>query len=61
MGGKIEIITGRERQGHWSMADKQRIVAETAEPGARVCDVAVRHSVAESLVSHGGVRCANIS
>ena len=50
MDGMVEIITGRERRRRWSMADKLRIVAEAQEPGARVCDVAVRHSVSESLV-----------
>jgi transposase len=41
----IEIITGRERRRRWSVADKLRIVAESQEPGVRVCDVAARHDV----------------
>ena len=48
----IEIITGRERRRRWSVADKLRIVAESQEPGARVCDVAARHDVSPSLL-HG--------
>jgi transposase len=48
----IEIITGRERRRRWSVAEKLRIVAESREPGARVCDVAARHDVSPSLL-HG--------
>ena len=50
MDGMVEIITGRERRRRWSVSDKLRIVAEAQEPGARICDVAARHSVSESLV-----------
>lgn len=50
MSGVVEIITGRERRRRWSVADKLRIVAETREAGARVCDVAARHELCESLV-----------
>ena len=46
----MQIITGRERRRRWSVKDKLRIVGELAEPGARACDVAARHSVCESLV-----------
>jgi transposase len=48
----IEIITGRERRRRWSIAEKLRIVAESQEPGTRVCDVAARHDVSPSLL-HG--------
>ncbi len=48
----IEIITGRERRRRWSVVEKLRIVAESQEPGARVCDVAARHDVSPSLL-HG--------
>jgi transposase len=48
----IEIITGRERRRRWGVAEKLRIVAESQEPGARVCDVAARHDVSPSLL-HG--------
>ena len=50
--GMIEIITGRERRRRWSVAEKLRIVAESQEPGVRVCDVAARHDVSPSLL-HG--------
>ncbi len=48
----IEIITGRERRRRWSGVEKLRLVAESQEPGARVCDVAARHDVSPSLL-HG--------
>ena len=50
--GMIEIITGRERRRRWSVVEKLRIVAESQEPGARVCDVAARHDVSPSPL-HG--------
>ena len=50
MDGVVEIITGRERRRQWSTADKLRIVGETHEPGVRVCDVAARHGLCQSLV-----------
>ena len=50
MDGVVEIITGRERRRRWSTADKLRIVGETHEPGVRVCHVAARHGVCESLL-----------
>ena len=46
----IEIITGRERRRRWGIAEKLRIVAESREPGTRVCDVAARHDVCPSLL-----------
>jgi transposase len=49
-GGRIEIITGRERRRRWSIEEKLRIVAETEEPGARVTDVAARHGVYPGLL-----------
>ena len=50
MDGVVEIITGRERRRQWSTADKLRIVGETHEPGVRVCHVAARHGLCESLL-----------
>ncbi len=50
MDGVVEIITGRERRRRWSTADKLRIVGETLEPGVRVCHVAARHGMCESLL-----------
>jgi len=46
----IEIITGRERRRRWGIAEKFRIVAESLESGARVCDVAVRYDACPSLL-----------
>lgn len=53
----IEIITGRERRGRWGVTEKPRIVAESRESGARVCDVSARHDVIPSLL-HGWWRPA---
>jgi transposase len=50
MDGVLEIITGRERRRRWRTDEKLRIVAALEEPGARVCDVAARYDVCESLV-----------
>ena len=50
MDGVVEIITGRERRRQWSTADKLHIVAETRESGVRVCHVAARHGLCESLL-----------
>ncbi len=50
MDGVVEIITGRERRRQWGTADKLRIVGETHEAGARVCNVAARHGLCESLL-----------
>ena len=50
MDGVVEIVTGRERRRRWGAEAKLRIVTELDEPGARVCDVAARHGVCESLL-----------
>ena len=50
--GTIEIITGRERRRRWSVSEKLRIVAESQEAGARICDVAARYDVYPRLL-HG--------
>lgn len=39
-----------ERRRRWGYEDKVRIVEETMEPGAIVCNVARRHGVSQSLV-----------
>jgi transposase len=49
-GGRIEIITGRERRRRWSLDEKLRIVAETDEAGVRVSEVAARHGVYPGLL-----------
>ncbi len=50
MDGVVKIIIGRERRRQWSRADKLCIVGETHELGARVCDVAARPGLCESLL-----------
>lgn len=50
MDGVVEIVTGRERRRRWSTAEKLRIVAEAAEPGAVMRAVAVRNGICESLL-----------
>ena len=55
--GTIENITGRERRRRWSVAEKLRIVAESQEPGVRICDVVARHDVSSGLL-HGWRRLA---
>lgn len=47
---RIEILTGPGRRRRWSAAEKERIVAETLEPGARVSEVARRWQVCPQQV-----------
>jgi len=42
---RIEIFTGAGRRRAWSAEEKARIVAESHESGARVCQVARRHGL----------------
>ena len=49
--GKVEIITGVERRRRWRLEEKLRIVAEAAEPGARVSEVARRNEVSRGLLT----------
>jgi transposase len=46
---RVEVL-GAERRRHWRYEDKVRIVEETMQPGAVVCDVARRHGLSQSLV-----------
>jgi len=39
---RVEVLTGPGRRRKWSDDDKARIVAETSQPGAVVCEVAQR-------------------
>lgn len=39
---KYPLSTGRERRRQWRIAEKLRIVVESRESGARVCDIAAR-------------------
>jgi transposase len=50
--GTVEIIGGRERRRHWSVAEKLRIVGETHERGVCVRAVAARHDVYPSLLHY---------
>jgi transposase len=47
---RVEVLTGPGRRRSWSDDEKARIVAETAEPGARVTDVARRWQVSAQQV-----------
>ena len=46
----MTLITGNERRRRWSDEERARILAEIAEPGAVVADVARRADVCTSLV-----------
>src|SRR3954470_85772 len=47
---RVEVLTGPGRRRSWSDDEKARIVAETAEPGARVTEVARRWQVSPQQV-----------
>ena len=47
---RIEVLTGPGRRRRWSDDDKARIIAETAQPGAVVTDVARRWQVSPQQV-----------
>ncbi|MBV1800382.1 IS66-like element accessory protein TnpA [Siccirubricoccus sp. G192] len=47
---RIEVLTGPGRRRKWSDDDKARIVAESAEPGAVVTEVARRWQVSPQQV-----------
>jgi transposase len=47
---RIEVLTGPGRRRQWSDDDKARIVAETAQPGAVVTEVARRWQVTPQQV-----------
>ncbi|KAB2661112.1 transposase [Brucella tritici] len=42
---RMEIISGIERRRRWSKAAKLEILAEAAQPGVRIGDVARRHDI----------------
>ena len=46
----IEVLTGPGRRRRWSDDDKARIIAETAQPGAVVTEVARRWQVSPQQV-----------
>jgi transposase len=47
---RIEVLTGSGRRRRWSDDDKARIIAETAQPGAVVTEVARRWQVSPQQV-----------
>jgi transposase len=47
---RIELLTGPGRRRRWSDDDKARIVAETAQPGAVITEVARRWQVSRQQV-----------
>jgi transposase len=47
---QMTLITGNERRRRWSDEERSRILAEIAEPGAVIAEVARRADVCTSLV-----------
>jgi transposase len=47
---RIEVLTGPVRRRKWSDDDKARIIAETADLGARVTEVARRWQISPQQV-----------
>ncbi len=48
---RMELITGKRRRRSWTDQEKARIVAESAETGANISEVARRHGVARGVLS----------
>ena len=48
---RIEVITGRRKRRSWTVAEKAKIVAASAEPGVNISDVARRWGVNRGLLS----------
>jgi transposase len=48
---RIEVITGQRRRRRWTVQEKARIVAESFEEGANICEVARRHGVVRGLLT----------
>jgi transposase len=47
---RVEIVTRGEGRRSYSPEEKARLLAETAEPGAKVVQVARRHGICASLL-----------
>ena len=47
---RIEVITGPVRRRRWTVDEKARILMESLAPGARISDVARRHSLNRGLL-----------
>lgn len=54
---RVEVITGQDRRRRWSPEDKDRIIAESMNPGANVSAVARQNGVSIGLL-HYWRRCA---
>ena len=48
---RVEVITGRRRRRDWTPAEKARIVAESAKPGANISAIARHWGVSRGLLS----------
>lgn len=48
---RMELITGKRRRRIWTDQEKAGIVAESAETGANISEVARRHGVARGVLS----------
>jgi transposase len=46
----MEIITVVKRRRRWRDEDKLRVLAEVAQPGARMSEVARRHDISRGLL-----------
>ena len=49
--GRMELVDSRRGNRRWPDEVKARIVAESFQPGARVCDVARRHDIVPHQLS----------
>ncbi len=49
--GRLEVLEGPTGRRSWPDDEKIRIVRESLEPGARVCDVARRNGIAPQYLS----------
>src|SRR5215213_8142097 len=49
-GGRVEVITGRERRRAWTTEQKLQIVGESLEAGASPIAVARRHGIGSGLL-----------
>jgi len=47
---RVEVITGPVRRRRWTVDEKARILMESLAPGARISDVARRHSLNRGLL-----------
>jgi len=47
---QMTILAGPERRRRWSDEQRERILSDAFQSGARICDLARRHHVAHSLI-----------